>query len=115
MSKIKENSNIDKSMEKITTQKDSFPKISVDSRYDIEFLKNQFRQSIKVICDEMEKDNNLYPPNFNDIKISKKRKRVTTEKLRKKWKNELNQTMENVSIILSFFPKFFCSYSFTFF
>ena len=69
MSKIKENSNIDKSMEKITTQKDSFPKISVDSRYDIEFLKNQFRQSIKVICDEMEKDNNLYPPNFNDIKI----------------------------------------------
>ncbi|ORX51487.1 hypothetical protein BCR36DRAFT_351316 [Piromyces finnis] len=80
-------------MENLNTQKDSFPKISVDSRYDIEFLKNQFKNSIKKICDEMEKDNNLYPQNFDDIQITKKRKRVTKDKLKKKWRNELDQTM----------------------
>jgi hypothetical protein len=68
----------------LNTQKDSFPKISVDSRYDIEFLKTQFRETIKRICDEMEKNNNLYPQNFDDIKVTKKRKRVTKEKLKKK-------------------------------
>jgi len=79
----------------LNTQKDSFPKISVDSRYDIEFLKTQFRETIKRICDEMEKNNNLYPQNFDDIKVTKKRKRVTKEKLKKKWRNELDQAMEN--------------------
>jgi len=90
-------------MENLNTQKDSFPKISVDSRYDIEFLKNQFKQSIKKICDDMENNNNLYPQNFDDIKISKKRKRVTKEKLKKKWRNELDQTMNDVCIILIYF------------
>ncbi|OUM66031.1 hypothetical protein PIROE2DRAFT_6829 [Piromyces sp. E2] len=83
------------SMESLNTQKDSFPKISVDSRYDIDFLKNQFKQSIKKICDEMEKSNNLYPQNFDDIKVSKKRKRVTKDKLKKKWRNELDQAMND--------------------
>eukprot|EP00833_Pecoramyces_ruminatium_P006825 jgi/Orpsp1_1/1180857/evm.model.c7180000074889.1 len=90
-----ENFNTNNNMDKFNTQKDSFPKISVDSRYDIEFLKNQFRESIKKICDEMERNNNLYPQNFDDIKIIRKRKRVTKEKLKKKWRNELNQAMEN--------------------
>lgn len=82
MSQIKGKRNND-SMEKFNTQKDSFPKISVDSRYDIEFLKNQFRQSVKKICDEMERNNKLYPQNFDDLKISKKRKRITKDKLKK--------------------------------
>ncbi|ORX86068.1 hypothetical protein BCR32DRAFT_265262 [Anaeromyces robustus] len=95
MSQTINNKRNNDSMEKFNTQKDSFPKISVDSRYDIEFLKNQFRQSVNKICDEMEKNNKLYPQNFDDITISKKRKRVTKDKLKKKWRNELNQAMEN--------------------